>query len=119
LNAIKEAEAHRGPSLIIAYATCIGHGIDMSNGMKIMRDAVDSGYWVLYRRRPATADKPAELIIDSPEPKGDYKAFLDAETRYKSLEKINPTAAAELFASAERNAKAQYAKLKKLAEQKV
>jgi len=116
LNAFKEAEAHKGPSIIIAYSTCINHGIDMSQGMKVMKNAVDCGYWILYRRRPARDGKPAELIIDSPEPKGDYKAFLSNETRYKALEKVNPAAATQLFEEAAQYAKRNYAKWKKLAE---
>jgi len=115
-NAIREAEAHKGPSVIIAYATCINHGIDMSNGMKTMKNAVDSGYWITYRRRPATADKPAEFILDSAEPKASYKEFIMNETRYKSLEKSNPEAASRLAEMGEKHAKSVYAKYKKLAE---
>jgi len=115
LTAIKEAEAHKGPSLIIAYSTCIGHGIDMSNGMKTMKNAVDSGYWTLYRRKPATDDKPAEFILDSGEPKMPYKEFLANETRYKALEKADPEAAKKLFEQAELHAKRRYEKYKKMA----
>jgi pyruvate-ferredoxin/flavodoxin oxidoreductase len=115
LQAIKEAAAHRGPSVIIAYSTCINHGIDMSNGMRTMKNAVESGYWTLYRRLPATADAPAELKIDSMEPKLSYQEFLKSETRYKALERQNPEIAKQLFAAAEHNAKQRYAKYKKLA----
>ena len=116
LTAIKEAQAHKGPSIIIAYSTCIGHGIDMSNGMKIMKNAVDSGYWILFRRKPATDGNDAELILDSGEPKISYQEFLASETRYKAVEKQNPEMAKQLFAEAEDYAKRLYAKYKKMSE---
>ncbi|MCL2229121.1 MAG: thiamine pyrophosphate-dependent enzyme, partial [Firmicutes bacterium] len=114
LNAIREAEAHKGPSVIIAYSTCINHGIDMSNGMRVMRNAVECGYWVNYRRRPATDGKPAEFILDSKAPTGSYSDFIANETRYKSLMKCNPEAAAKLCEQAETAAKQRYEKYKKL-----
>ncbi|MDR0975670.1 MAG: pyruvate:ferredoxin (flavodoxin) oxidoreductase [Christensenellaceae bacterium] len=89
LKCFKEAAAHNGPSLIIAQATCINHGIDMSNGMKILKDAVDCGYFKLYHRSPA--ENNGEVILDSPPPTGDINAFLSSQTRFKSLEKTNPT----------------------------
>ena len=115
LTAFKEAEAHKGPSIIIAYSTCINHGIDMSQSMKTMKNAVDAGYWVLYRRKPATATCAPELIIDSPEPKGSYQEFLANENRYKALEKTNPEAAKQLFAAAELHAKRNFEKYKRMA----
>jgi pyruvate-ferredoxin/flavodoxin oxidoreductase len=115
LNAIKEAEAHKGPSVIIAYSTCINHGIDMSNGMKTMKNAVDSGYWALYRRRPAANGNASEFLLDSGEPKLPYKDFIANETRYKALEKSNPEAALQLCSMAEDYAKRTYEKYKKLA----
>ena len=114
LNAIKEAAAHKGTSVIIAYSTCINHGIDMSNGMAEMKRAVESGYWTLYRRRPATDGKPAELILDSAEAKSSYKEFLGGETRYKALERQSPEIANEYFTAAENYAKRRYEKIKKL-----
>jgi pyruvate-ferredoxin/flavodoxin oxidoreductase len=114
LTAIKEAEAHKGPSVIIAYSTCINHGIDMSNGMKTMKNAVESGYWMLYRRTPATKTKAAELIIDSKEPTGSYQDFIKGETRFKALERVNPETAKVLFESGEQNSKRRYEKYKKL-----
>jgi len=80
-----------------------------------MKNAVDSGYWMLYRRKPATADKPAELILDSGEPKMAYKDFLASEMRYKNLERNNPKAAKELFEQAALNAKRRYEWYKKMA----
>jgi len=117
LTAIREAEAHRGPSIIIAYSTCIGHGIDMSNGMKIMKNAVESGYWTLFRRKPAQEDKDPEFILDSKEPKMSYQDFLKSESRYLAVEKQNPEMAKQLFASAEQHAKRLYKKYKKMEEQ--
>jgi len=111
LNAIREAESHKGPSIIIAYATCIGHGIDMSESQTIMKNAVNAGYWSLYRRHPQKG-----LTIDSKAPSANFKDFLRNETRYKSLEKQNPEAAEQLFDLAEQNARKQFEKLQKLAE---
>jgi pyruvate-ferredoxin/flavodoxin oxidoreductase len=110
LTALKEAEAYRGPSLVIAYSTCINHGIDMSQGMKVMKNAVEAGYWTLFRR-PAYG----ELILDSKEPTADYIEFVTSETRYKSLEGINPAAAKELFAQGAEAAKKRHEKYIKIA----
>ena len=109
LKAIKEAEAHKGPSVVIAYATCINHGIDMSQGMKVMKNAVDCGYWTLYRRDPKVG-----LIIDSKEPTADYIEFLKNESRYKALEGINPKTAKQLFDAGADAAKKRYQRLKNL-----
>ncbi len=79
LKVFKEATAHDGPSLVIAMATCINHGIDMSNGMGIMADAVKCGYSKLYRRNPSDG----KLVIDSPEPTGDIEAFKSKQTRFR------------------------------------
>jgi pyruvate-ferredoxin/flavodoxin oxidoreductase len=87
----------------------------MSNGMKVMKNAVDSGYWTLYRRRPATENKPAEFILDSGEPKMSYRDFISGETRYKALEQKNPATAKICFESAEAYSKRRYEKYKKLA----
>ncbi|MDE7395181.1 MAG: hypothetical protein K2M95_03570, partial [Clostridiales bacterium] len=108
LKAIAEAEAYPGPSLIIAYATCINHGIDMSNGQAEQKKAVEAGYWQLYRYNPALAEQGKNpFTLDSKDPTGDYQAFITGETRYASLKKQNPDAAAKLFARAEEEAKAR------------
>jgi len=111
LTAFKEAEAHKGPSVIIGYATCINHGTDMSHSMRTMKNAVDCGYWTLYRRDPKVG-----LVVDSKPPVAPYIDFLKSETRYKALEKINPTAANELFTQGERAAKSKREKYDKLAD---
>ena len=107
VKAFAEAEAYHGPSIIIAYAPCINHGIKggMDNSQMEMKKAVDCGYWQLFRYNPTLVgtDK-APLVIDSKEPTDDYQAFLMNETRYASLAKMNPDAARVLFAKNEEDA---------------
>ncbi len=79
LKVLKEATAHNGPSLVIAMATCINQGIDMSNGMGIMADAVKCGYTTLYHRDP----KNGEIVIDSPAPIGNIDEFKNNQTRFR------------------------------------
>ncbi len=106
IKAIAEAEAYHGPSLIIAYATCINHGIDMSKGMAEEDKAVKAGYWQLYRFNPELADKGENpFILDSKDPTGNYQEFIAGETRYKSLAKAKPEIAQQLFERAEQEAK--------------
>ena len=117
VKALAEAEAYPGPSLIIAYAPCINHGIKkgMSKAMTEEKLAVEAGYWHNFRFNPElkAAGKNA-FILDSKEPTGDYQEFLKGENRYASLAKFNPERAAELFAQSEANAKDRYEHLKKL-----
>ncbi|MCQ2409083.1 MAG: pyruvate:ferredoxin (flavodoxin) oxidoreductase [Clostridia bacterium] len=107
VKAMAEAEAYHGPSIIIAYAPCINHGIKggMDNSQMEMKKAVECGYWQLFRYNPELVgtDK-APLVIDSKEPTCDYQEFLMNETRYASLLKMNPDAAKELFAKNEEDA---------------
>ncbi len=106
LKAISEAEAYHGPSLIIAYATCINHGIDMSNGMKEEEKAVKAGYWQLYRFNPELAEKGQNpFTLDSKDPTESYQEFIGGETRYRSLAKAKPEVAQQLFERAEKEAK--------------
>ena len=117
VKAIAEAEAYPGPSLIIAYAPCINHGIKkgMSKAQTEEKLAVDSGYWFNFRYNPvAAAEGKDAFTLDSKEPTGDYQEFLKGENRYASLAKFNPERAAELFAVSEQNAKDRYEHLKKL-----
>lgn len=93
IKAFKEAEAYNGPSIIIAYAPCVNHGIDMSNSQTEMRKAVESGYWDLFRYNPETD----ELFLDSEEPSIGYEEFISSETRFSSLAKANPDRAKLLF----------------------
>jgi pyruvate-ferredoxin/flavodoxin oxidoreductase len=100
IRALTEAESYNGPSLIIAYAPCINHGINLSNSQAEEKKAVETGYWTLYRYDPRNQNAP--LTIDSAEPTLDYKEFLMGENRYVSLTKKDPALAETLFkASAE------------------
>ena len=113
LKALTEAEAYHGPSLIICYAPCINHGINMTKSQLEQKSAVDCGYWQLYRYNP----DGEKFTLDSKEPKGDYQAFLAGETRYASLVKTQGAEVAnELFKKTEESAKARYEDYKKLSE---
>ena len=114
VKAIAEAEAYPGPSLIIAYAPCINHGIKkgMSKAQTEEELAVKCGYWHNFRFNPAAENK---FTLDSKAPTADdYQAFLDGEVRYNSLKRSNPEKAAKLFALNEEQAKERYAYLQKL-----
>jgi pyruvate-ferredoxin/flavodoxin oxidoreductase len=113
LKAIAEAEAHKGPSLIIAYAPCEMHSIKggMENCQKEMDKAVKCGYWNLFRFNP-DAEKP--FTLDSKAPAGGYQEFLMNEARYSRLTREFPERADRLFAESEANAKARYEHLMKL-----
>ena len=117
LKAITEAEAYPGPSIVIAYAPCINHGIKagMDQAQAEMKRAVDAGYWPLYRYNPAK--ETGKFTLDSKEPTLNYQEFLEGEVRYASLHRTFPENARELFAQAEAQAKARYESYKKLAEQ--
>ena len=117
VKAIAEAEAYPGPSLIIAYAPCINHGIKkgMSKAQTEEQLAVEAGYWHCFRYNPAlVAEGKDAFALDSKEPTGDYQAFLDGEVRYNALKRANPERAAKLFDKNESEAKARYAYLNKL-----
>ncbi len=119
LKAVIEAEKHDGPSLILAYAPCINHGIRAGMGKTQEQEdlAVKSGYWHLYRYNPANvAEGKNPFTLDSKEPTLSFMDFIKGETRYTSLEKAFPEIAQELFAKAEQEAKEKYEKYKKLAE---
>ena len=113
LKAIAEAEAHKGPSLIIAYSPCEMHSIKggMENCQKEMEKAVKCGYWNLFRFNP-DAEKP--FTLDSKEPAGGYQEFLMNEARYSRLTREFPDRADRLFKESEENAKSRYEHLMKL-----
>ncbi len=113
LKAISEAEAYHGPSLIICYAPCINHGINMTKSQLEEKAAVDCGYWQLYRYNP----EGEVFTLDSKEPNYDnYQSFLAGETRYSSLVKTQGAdVAKELFAKTEESAKERLEEYKKLA----
>ena len=117
VKAIAEAEAYPGPSLVIAYAPCINHGIKkgMSKAQTEEQLAVEAGYWHCFRYNPALAAEGKDAFaLDSKEPTGDYQAFLDGEVRYNALKRANPERAAKLFDKNESEAKARYSYLNKL-----
>ena len=119
VKAMSEAEAYHGPSIVIAYAPCINHGIKggMDNSQLEMKKAVDCGYWQLFRYNPELVGSgKSPLTIDSKEPTEDYQAFLMNETRYASLAKMNPDAAKSLFAKNEEDAAKKRAYYLKKAE---
>ena len=98
VKAFHEAEAYDGPSLIIAYSHCIAHGIDMSQGYEIQKDAVESGFWPLYRFNPVSATEgKAPLSLDSRAPKTDVADFMYKQNRFKILRQANPKRANELL----------------------
>ena len=113
VKAIAEAEAYPGPSLIIAYAPCINHGIKkgMSKAQTEEELAVKSGYWHLFRFNPAAESK---FTLDSKAPTDDLMAFLDGEVRYNSLKRANPARAEKLFAKNAQYNKERYEYLNKL-----
>ena len=116
VKALKEAEAYHGPSLIICYAPCINHGINMSKSQSEEKAAVDCGYWQLYRYNPELAEKGENpFTLDSKDPTGDYQAFILGETRYASLKKTQPAVAEELFKKTEESSKERLAGYKKMA----
>ena len=117
IKAIAEAEAYKGPSLIIAYAPCINHGINMSRSLAEAKKAVDAGYWPLYRYNPNLADEGKNpFILDSKPAKSEYKDFIMGEVRYASLKKQFPEVADELFERAEKEAKEKYEYYEKLSK---
>jgi pyruvate-ferredoxin/flavodoxin oxidoreductase len=117
---IKEAEAYPGPSLIIAYSPCIAHGLrkGMSSMMDAEKEAVQSGYWTLYRYNPLIGEEGKNpFSLDSKEPDWNkFRDFLMGEVRYTSLLKAFPEQAEELFNTAEENAKWRYDYYKRLAQ---
>lgn len=117
VKALLEAEAYDGPSLIIAYAPCINHGINMTMSAEEGKRAVEAGYWPLYRYNPLLADEGKNpFILDSKEPTASFQEFLLGEVRYSSLKKQFPDEADKLFTKAEQEALDRLATYKKLAE---
>ncbi len=114
VKAFEEAEAYNGPSLIIAYAPCINHGIraGMGNAMAEEKKAVEAGYWHLFRFHPDNVKNGQNpFMLDSKEPKGGYREFLMGEVRYNRLMRSNPERAERLFKKAEKEAEDKYKRL--------
>jgi pyruvate-ferredoxin/flavodoxin oxidoreductase len=120
LKAFLEAEAYDGPSLIIAYAHCIAHGINMTTGMADQKAAVDSGQWLLYRYHPERAGAGENpLILDSRTPSRKVQDFMQMETRFKMLTKSKPEEAKELWKQAQQDVEARFRLYEYLAQRKV
>ncbi|MDQ1708790.1 MAG: pyruvate-ferredoxin/flavodoxin oxidoreductase, partial [Frankiaceae bacterium] len=113
VRALLEAEAWPGPSLVIAYATCIAHGVDMATSMTHQKDAVRSAYWPLFRYRP-DADEPMHL--DSGEPTIPMAEFALTETRYSSLARSQPEQSAELLAQGQADVDERWRRYQQLAQ---
>ncbi len=117
LKAINEAESYPGPSLIIAYAPCINHGISAGMGktQEEEKRAVDAGYWHLYRYNPLLIEEGKNpFILDSKEPTGNFREFLLGEVRYSSLLKAFPDKAEGLLSAADKDAKIRYNNYKRM-----
>ena len=116
LKAVLEAERYKGPSLIIAYAPCINHGIDMGHSQNEGKLAVESGYWPLYRYNPdLTLENKNPFMLDSKEPTGNFRDFIMGEVRYATLKKQFPDTAEGLFERAEKDSKSRIEMYKRLA----
>ena len=117
VKAMLEAEAHNGPSIIIAYSTCISHGLKKGMGFSIrnMDEAVKAGYWHLYRYNPELKEQGKNpFSLDSKEPQGSFRDFIMDQVRYSAIAKQFPEQAEELFQMTEEHARQKYAELKKL-----
>jgi len=119
IKAMIEAEKYPGPSIIIAYAPCINHGLKLGMGQSILEEkrAVEAGYWHLYRYNPALKEEGKNpFVLDSKEPTASFRDFIMGEVRYSSLTRSFPDRADVLFEEAEKNARERYETYKKLAE---
>jgi len=120
IKAITEAERYRGPSLVIAYSTCFNHGLKNGMGMSLaqQKKAVEAGYWHLYRYNPDLKQQGKNpFILDSKEPKGNFKEFLESEIRYASLKNVFPEIAEDMFSLAEQHATERYENYRRLAKE--
>lgn len=118
IKAFREAEMYHGPSIVIAYAPCINHGIKegMGRSMATIKKAVQSGYWHLYRYNPdLKAEGKNPFILDSKEPTESFREFILGQVRYSSLQKAFPEQAEELFRRAEEYAREKYEIYKQMA----
>jgi pyruvate-ferredoxin/flavodoxin oxidoreductase len=121
MKAISEAENYKGPSLIIAYAPCISHGIKSGMGTSIYEEkrAVDSGYWHLYRYNPMLKEEGRNpFLLESKEPTESFRDFIHGEVRYSQLMNVFPDIADDMFKAAEKHARERYETYKRLADQK-
>jgi pyruvate-ferredoxin/flavodoxin oxidoreductase len=117
VKAFTEAEAYKGPSLLIGYSTCIAQGIDMTKGVEEQKKAVACGHWPLYRFNPELeAQGRNPLIIDSREPTISFEEYAYNENRYRALRLSDPELAARLMIEAEADVKRRWQYLKHMAK---
>ncbi len=121
IKALREAESYPGPSLVIAYAPCINHGIkakgNMANSIAEEKKAVDTGYWHLWRYNPTLKDEGKNpFTLDSKEPTGEIRDFLEGENRYLMLKQAFPEVAEKLFTKAEQDLLERYENYKRMAQ---
>ncbi|MFO7769283.1 MAG: pyruvate:ferredoxin (flavodoxin) oxidoreductase [bacterium] len=117
IQAFLEAEAYPGPSLIIAYSTCIAHGVNMQTGMSHQKDMVTAGYWPLYRFDPRRADIGENpLTLDSKAPSQEVKGWAYQETRYKMLTKNKPERAKDLLEKLQQDVEVRWDAYQKMAD---
>lgn len=114
LRTMQQAEAWKGPSLLIAYAPCIAHGIDMRDAQALEKEAVDCGYFPLYHFDPAEQ----KLTLDSPEPKGDFQQFLLRQGRFSALHRADSATSERLRADCEAESKRRWRLYRRLSEEK-
>ena len=120
VKALLEAESYHGPSLIIAYAPCINHGLKggMSGAQNEIKRAVEAGYWHMFRFNPTLKEEGKNpFTLDSKEPTASFRDFLLSEVRYSALQRTFPEVAEELFEQSEKNAKERLENYKRLANQ--
>ena len=114
---MQEAAAHKGPSILIAYATCIAHGFDLTYTIEHMRSAVDSGYWPLYRYNPGLRELGRNpMQLDSEAPSIQFRDFAQSENRYRVLAKTNPDHADELMDAAQADVLKRWQAVMRLAD---
>ena len=119
VKALSEAESYDGPSLIIAYAPCINHGINMNGAQEEIKKAVECGYWHLYRYDPRLIEEGKNpFMLDSAKPTKDYEEFLKGESRYAALQKIAPQFAESLYQESKKYAEERYQKYLELSQKK-
>ena len=121
IKAIMEAEAYKGPSVIICYAPCVSHGIKSGMGTTVAQEkrAVEAGYWHLYRFDPKLKDQGKNpFIMDSKEPTAPFRDFIESEIRYTQIMNVFPDIADDLFNQAEKHAKERYQGYRRFADMK-
>ena len=117
IRALREAEAYKGPSIVIAYSHCIAHGIDMMKGMDQQSRAVTSGLWPLYRYNPELADQGKNPFkLDSKDPSSDIEEYVYNEVRYKALRSSNPERAEELLGKIKKDVDRKWQEYKYIAD---